>query len=434
MKLLYKQIPVMLLYTALCLLLITLTACGTLNDMPGYENAHTPDDVPHTESPGHDEIEPDNGTDDISVTDNDDEPPQNTPEENLDITLELAQYTPQEITLFIANNSGFDIRYGGDISVTFITTGGSRGWSYNYDTFDLAPGETQKITVLPRGQDGFQLGFGEIRLSKVITIEPDDPSAARTQRIHVDFAIENTDIPPDLSDIVIEVYFETPIGVLTRITNGFENGRLYYDKSFRLTRIADGIPHDIPAVGPEEFPDDSMRSVSSRQILDHHIIYWEWLYGEMTSGQYRIEKTFWHRDDDGNITTHKAYAEFELDGEPVPDIIHGDDGSMWHHPFSSIVSFKAEVLGLLDPTFYSKSLFDTGLGVKGLTPIWDGDRVGSRYFFWDDTAVTVLDSDGKQMKFTDILPGAIVEISFSGFIYDTYPGEIYGVLLVRVES
>ena len=454
----YRIIHMSLLCAAACFLLMLLASCGAAAETPGSVSANASENEPYDESDEHFaanggpiaeserpvaessgpvaanggpvETSPDVEARVLRTIMSARELPQGSVPEDLNITLEFVRYAPSLITLIITNNSGYDIKYGDGYEITGKTWG-SMGTADN-ETFELPSGEGREINVLPMGPAGFQLTYGEFRLTSFITVEHDAPSAEMRYRLHVDFAIENTEIPPDMSGVAIDVYFATPIGALLNITNGFDSGRVYYDKSFRLQRSEGGIWQDLPAIGSDEFPDEDMRSVASRQILQHYTIYWAWLYGELPAGQYRIEKSFWHRADDGGISAHRLYAEFSLDGEPVPGILRNDDGSSWSHPFHGISTFRAEVAEIIDSDFHHVSFGNIGLLVNGLTPLWDGDRAGGQYYIWDNETAAVLDSGGGQLRFSDIRQGMTVDITFSGMVLQSLPAHIGGALLVRV--
>jgi len=146
-----------------------------------------------------------------------------------------------------------------------------------------------------------------------------------------------------------------------------------------------------------------------------------------------LNKTpFWHRDDDGNISVQRLYAEFSLDGEPVPDVFDRDDGSTWSHPFGGISTFRAEVTELVDSDFSQVSRGNIGLLVNELTPLWDGDRVGDPYYVWDSETVAVLSSTNEQIRFSDIRQGMIVDITFGGMVLESLPAHILGALLIQI--
>jgi len=228
----------------------------------------------------------------------------------------------------------------------------------------------------------------------------------------------------------VDADFATAIGTTIDVTNGFESGRIYYDKSFCLERNSGGKWQDVPTIGSDSFLYDT-HSLASRQVLKI-TVYWEWLYGELTPGEYRIGKSFLHRTDEGDDTQYDLYAMFTLDDSPVTDIVKKDDGSSWGHPLSGVTTLRAEVTELLDSEHHFLSSGDIGLLVSSLTPVWNEDRIGGRFYVNDNSYLIVLDSSGKHMRFADIQLGEQVEITHSGTYLTTDPAIIESTYLVKI--
>lgn len=344
--------------------------------------------------------------------------------ENFGVTLEFLEYTPQALRLIITNNSGYNIKYGSGYEITGNQWGYAGVWDDDY--YDLSTGEQREIYILIQ-----DLRPGEFQLTKNIIIEPDNPGAAKTYSLYAKFAIENTAIPPDEQGItmIMEPDFTAPVGATIEITNGFESGRIYFDKSYWLQRNTDGLWQDLPEIGSNNFPHNT-RSLASRQVLPLKI-YWAWLYGELTPGEYRIGKNFLYRTDDGEDSQYDLYATFTIDGKSIPDQIIRDDGSSWLHPFSGITTFRAEVTELIDSD-HRVSDGDIGLLVNSLTPFWEAGKIGDPFYIWDNLTVAVLDSNDEQIGFTDIPQDVIVDITFSGPVLTTLPGQIGGALLIQI--
>ncbi|MCL2627742.1 MAG: hypothetical protein FWD44_03475 [Oscillospiraceae bacterium] len=379
-----------------------------------------------------------------SCGNNEDKPAVDNVPEGHGITLEFVKYTPDEISLIINNGSAFDIRYDNGYSINGRLWG-EMGTSGNR-TFDLPSGETCEIILEPTGLDGFSLTPGEYQLTMQIIIDPDNTASAplanisvKTYLLHVDFALENTKIPPDMTGVSIEVDFATPIGVLLNITNGTNYGRVYFDKSYKVQQkeLADYVGADwkeIPKITSSAFSsdlDDNKDSIAPRQTYEMYLIYWQWLYGELEPGEYRIEMNIYHDDGEGNIAANVIYAYFTLDGEPIPDTIKRMD-SDFYHPLSGISTFRAEVMNLIDQNYREVSADNTGLLVKSMQPFWGNDTNGSLLYVLNSHSNTVLDLNGKQIHFSDIPIGAIIDITFSGIILTSNPAIIGANLLIRI--
>ena len=333
------------------------------------------------------------------------------------ITLEFASLTPRGLSFILSNNSGYDIRYGDG----YYIAGNQWGYAGNADNeFNSLPsGESKVVDVQIDG-----IGFGEFRITKNIVIDPGSPTNAREYELVAEFAIENTTISSGIRGVVMEVDadFATSNGVMIEIINGFECGRIYYDKSFWLQRKSNGIWCDVTAIGSESFLYDTI-SMASGQI-SKIIIYWEWLYGALPPGEYRLGKSFLHHMDDGEDAQYDLCAVFFLDGNPASNTVEKADGSTWQHPLSGVTTLRAEVTELLSPGYHHMSFGNSGLLVSGLTPI--GDR------FMVFSNCLVLDSNGRHMRFSDIKIGTIVDITHSGLVLTMSPAILGNVYLVTI--
>ena len=347
--------------------------------------------------------------------------------ENLGITLEFLRQNPYTITLLLTNNSGFNIRYGDGSEVS------GKGFGYvgtaDLNTFDLPSGEQCEIQAISSSSTGFRLGYGEFRIRKNIIVDPDNPSNAKAYKLYAEFAIENATIPPDMNDVTLDAVFATPVGAIIEITNGFADERIYYDKSFRIERSEGSYWQTVALVGPDYFTSETV-STGQRQI-SQLTIYWAWLYGELEPGHYRIAKDIWSVDNPEVRDT--LFADYMLDGQPISDTICNDDGSTWSHPFGGITTFRAEVTELLDPNRYAFTFGDRGFMVSSLTSFWDSrNDAGDRFIIWDNFTLTVLDVSGKQISFSDIRIGSVVDTTFSGMILTSNPAIIGGTLLIQL--
>ena len=350
------------------------------------------------------------------------ERPQPAPE-NSGVSLEYSGHSSRGLYLIIANNSGNDIRYGSGYEIAG-NQWGSAGES-DMDSYDLPDGEKREIFVTVP-----QLGYGEFSVTINIVIEQGSPDQEKIYKLQADFAIDNEKIPQSIISAAMKVDFATPVGAIIEITNGFDSGRLFYDKSYRIQQNTDGIWNEINTIASDNFVEDEF-SLASRQVLSL-TEYWAWLYGELPPGEYRIEKIFWHRTGAGEENQYVLSAIFALDGEPIPDEIINDAGSTWRHPFGGITTFRAAVTDLVDSGLSPVSSGNTGLLVNSLTPFWGTDSSGEPFYIWSTYSVTVLDISGRHIPFNAIPIGAIIDITFTGMILTSYPGQIGGSLLIQI--
>jgi hypothetical protein len=352
--------------------------------------------------------------------------PLDTGQDDTGVTLEISGHTARTLYFTISNNTDYSIRYGNGYDLT------GNQWGYageaDSDYYDLPPGEQIAYYA-----NVFEIGFGEFRLSKNIIIDPENPANTQEYKLVTEFAIENTEIPTDTDGIIMKVDqdFTTSYGAFVEITNGFDSGRIYFDRSFQLKRYTDGEWTDIPLIGSDNFPYET-RSLASRQILPI-IVYWAWLYDELSPGEYRISKNFLHRCDDGEDTQHEVFATFLLDGGPVLDSVRRGYSTVGN-PLSGVTTFRAEVTKHIDPEGHPIALRGRGLLVESLSTFWNGSNSPSDPFYiYDNIAVcNVLDANSEHITFSDIPIGAKIDITFSGVILTSYPGIIGGTLLINI--
>jgi len=363
--------------------------------------------------------------------------PDTVPEE-MGITLNLIEYDNKKINLHISNKSDYVVEFNDGYEIEGERWG-SMGTA-GYKTFNLLPGESREFSLESMGPDGFLLNAGEFRLTLDIIVDPNSTSPT-TYLLHTDFAIENADIPSDMTEFIIEIDLATPIGVLLNIINGTSYGRVYFDKSYEVQQreLADYVGaewKEIPTIASRAFPKsstdtDNKDSIAPRQIYEMYTIYWEWLYGELEPGDYRIEMNIYHDDGEGNIVGGIVYAYFTLDGEPIPDSIPWLGGD-FYHPFAGISTFRTDVLALIGKHYNQVTSDNTGLLVKSSEPFWEGNTDGSLFYIINTHSLTVLDSNNNQIIFTDIPVDAVIDITFSGMILTSNPAIIGANLLIRI--
>ena len=401
--------PIVSLCVVCCLTFITLSSCSHSADAPIAIVGDTPQEVLLTPRPiiYYYTTPPDFASEDIGVT------------------LEFTGYTRQMLSLVIANDSDYDIKYGNGYEIS------GDYWGYageaDYEYYNLLAGEREKTFISLQ-----DLPAGEFRIAKNIVFTPEYPAGTRSYELHTEFSIDNDAIPTDMRSVSMEADpdFTTSIGAVFRITNGFDSGRIYFDKYYLLQRNVNGAWQDIPLKSSDDFSFET-HSLASRQELSL-FVYWEWLYGELPPGEYRVGKSFLHRADDMDATQYQLYATFTVDGKPIPQIIHRDN-SEWAHPFSNISTFRAVVKECHVSDVHHVSHGNMGLLVNELKPPWgENAGKGDAYYIWDNLSVAVLDPNNKQIKFSDIPEGAIVDITFAGIVLSSLPAHVNGTLLIQI--
>jgi hypothetical protein len=352
-------------------------------------------------------------------------PPDGEPD-NAGVTLEITNHTASAVYFVIKNNTNHSIRYGNGYELTGDQWG-SAGEA-DSEFYDLLSGEQITSYANVNG-----IGFGEFRLAKNIIIDPENPANAQEYKLVAEFVIENTKILADPGSVTMEADqdFAASYGVLIEITNGFNDGRIYFDRSFWLQRYTDDEWTDVPLTGSNDFPYET-HSLASRQIKPI-IVYWAWLYDELPPGEYRIGKSFLHRSGDGEDAQYDVFATFILDGGPVLSSVRKGYSDV-NNPLGGITTFRAEVTEHLDPV--AKIILQGGRGllVESLSTFWnDWNSNGDPFYIYDNPAVVnVLDTNNEHITFSDIPIGAIIDITFSGMILMSYPGIIGGTLLISI--
>jgi hypothetical protein len=342
---------------------------------------------------------------------------------DLGVSLEFVRYSNPSLYLLLVNDSSYDVRYGDGFDIVGNLWG-------SFGTSDEA------YSVLPAGEQReiclrvVDLGPGEFRVSKIISIEPKGPNDLQMYTLQAEFAMENLSIPAEMRDAKLSADpdFVTSIGALIEITNGLAGGRLFFDKSFTLQQNSGGSWVDLPPIASTGFPDETY-SLAPRQAIQI-VVYWAWLYGDLPVGEYRIAKSFWQIDYNGKKIQLDRYATFTVEGKSIPNSIY-KNGSDWRHPLSGITTFRASVVETTgsDPN----SLFEgSSILVDSQFPVIADRQAGEKYIIYDSQSIIVLDANGNQISFSDIKAGMIVKVTYNGLMLTSKPAQICGALLIEL--
>ena len=349
----------------------------------------------------------------------------NAVSEDVGVTLEVTGNSSQAVFINIANNTEQSVQYGDGFQLYGKQWGYAGQADQVYQT--LQPGEQQSVYV-----NVSNLGPGEFRITLSVILDNDDRTEVNGIEISAEFIIENKSIPTDVRSVMMKADedFSAPYGTLVEITNGFDNGRIFFDKYCWLQKLVDGTWEDIPPAGPDSFTYETY-SLAPRQKMPL-TIYWAWLYDDLPPGEYRVGKCFLHQADDGTDTQYEVYAEFSLDGEPVPGSVRRGFSEV-RNPLGGITVFRAEAVEHLSVEDYRVAQGGKGMLVESLTTFWEGwNSVGEPLYIYDNLTAVVLDSGNDHISFSDIPIGAEMEITFSGMVLTSYPGIIGGTLLIII--
>lgn len=105
----------------------------------------------------------------------------------------------------------------------------------------------------------------------------------------------------------------TPTGLTLVCTQkgGNPTGELQCGTEYHLIVLEDGIWKDVPTI-IEEYGWNSMAYLISEGQDTEFDISWEWLYGKLTAGTYRLTKGFMDFREAGDFDTAKYWVEFAI--------------------------------------------------------------------------------------------------------------------------
>jgi len=333
--------------------------------------------------------------------------------DDVDITLEVIHVSLDELVLLLTNNTSLEIAYDDGYSLSLIVDGQLTNFgsaAMGFARFTLPPGEQSEI----RFDGEHHLWPGEFRFAKYVT------AGLQQHELYVEFAVPDDTISADMDRFIVDVSLADPMGAVLVLTNGSQYGRMYFDRHYRLLQNLDGSWQDVPETATRFFPDEVhyVAPQQTRRVVKN----WGWLHGALESGEYRIEKSFWYHSDE--MAPHDFYIDFTIDGDPEPHPY------IWgYNPFEGAATFRGEVLEADD---YHRWHPDAIL-VRQLTPMWDNDLgVGGRSFINPNEYMAVLDTEGEPILLSDITPGNIVDVTFSGMVLESDPAIIGGGILIQV--
>lgn len=129
---------------------------------------------------------------------------------------------------------------------------------------------------------------------------------------HTDSLGENDEGFPDWG-LTLSVKDVTPTGLTLVCTQkgGNPTGELTCGTDYHLIVLEDGGWKDVPTVIDEYAWDSLAYPISKGQDREFEIS-WEWLYGKLPAGTYRLTKEFMDFRETGDYDTAKYWVEFEI--------------------------------------------------------------------------------------------------------------------------
>lgn len=135
---------------------------------------------------------------------------------------------------------------------------------------------------------------------------------------------EDTDIA-----VLMEMEKITPAGAVIKISHydWEKTGEIIAGESFSLEKENNGKWEDVPKIIDDAVFNDIGYPIPENETTEIETN-WEWLYGPLSPGTYKIKKTVIDRTDDG-YTEHELAAQFLVAGPYVKDTITGDFGTYY---------------------------------------------------------------------------------------------------------
>jgi hypothetical protein len=118
----------------------------------------------------------------------------------------------------------------------------------------------------------------------------------------------------ELDMVVMEIKKDTvsPQGLTISFQNDSEK-QIVYGKSFWLEKKIDGRWYQVPVSIEGEYGFEDIGYGLSSKMGGEWMVDWEWLYGSLENGDYRIVKDVLDFRAPGDFDTHHLAAEFHID-------------------------------------------------------------------------------------------------------------------------
>ncbi len=147
------------------------------------------------------------------------------------------------------------------------------------------------------------------------------PQKYREELKELGWLAENTDSPEETGDegfpdwgLTLSVRDVTPTGLTLVCTQegGSPTGDLQCGEDYRLIVLENGTWKDVPTVLGNFIWDSLAYSIPKGQDREFEIS-WEWLYGKLPAGTYRLTKEFMDFRETADFDTAKYWVEFEIE-------------------------------------------------------------------------------------------------------------------------
>lgn len=115
----------------------------------------------------------------------------------------------------------------------------------------------------------------------------------------------------NLDDVNMTVKGETPTG-LTVVFQNNSNSECIYGEYFYLERKQDGNWYQVPVTIKENYGFEDIAYILSPNDETEWEVDWDWLYGSLESGEYRIIKDVLELNESEEYDTYYLAAEFKI--------------------------------------------------------------------------------------------------------------------------
>lgn len=175
------------------------------------------------------------------------------------------------------------------------------------------------MTISVLGKDTKELGSSKTKFKELVQMYEEYDVEA--EALVVPDTIDKTDLKPTKYEIVdnlegVSMFTKegsvSPKGLTLRFGNKIQP-EIMYGESFILEKKIDGMWYELPVVIDGEYGFKDIGYEITFEGGPDWEVDWEWLYGELQPGEYRIIKEVSNLEDTGEYKTHYLATEFMID-------------------------------------------------------------------------------------------------------------------------
>lgn len=146
-----------------------------------------------------------------------------------------------------------------------------------------------------------------LEILDTLVFTPEDAGKAENLS-HEDSKLENLGLTLEISDV-------TPAGgkLMFRQSGGSPTGDLDFGTDFVIERKENGAWQEVPVAQEGNYAFDAVAIMIKKEAVTEYETKWEWIYGELGPGEYRIGKSVDDSRGPGDYDEYMIYAYFVLD-------------------------------------------------------------------------------------------------------------------------